>query len=664
MSLIRLVAMAVRPSTASGPLKLSPSSSLRPLPRPSSSPANRLASPETLEVRQTLRSNIRKENDSIIKQWSRLREAINIEDRTREKFDRETELNARVQPPAVRRLISTLKSSVHRTMRNKGGTPFSIIRSMFLYWDREKSGKTNERVLTDCLHSLGVKISKEDIRTVLEHYSHGVTHEGNPEINYIDLLRDVNRGEPTLTTFVDPSLEAKDESGRFAMKEDDFLHRPQAVTDFIEAVRLVATLKMRKEGGTIFSHVRKAFLMSDFDYTNALNAKEFKYAMRKVFGLNISEAASSEIVKYYDRRGLGECDYLLLLRDISSSSPHMLDFVEESPRTVAKTLEKNKSNPFLPKPFAPKPKKAFEALKIKLLSVLSERIVRRGGSVKSWLQEAFTSWDPTLSGKITDWRNLQGALKGLGLLIAKDEADCIIDCFTRDGKYEFYYSDFISSLASQDASFLNPEKLNPYTATSRTPHEIERCIHTFRKRLLRYTHLSHGAVRARDVLIGTFLRFDNSKSGRIDFDGFKAATEALKLHLSDELIRQIINWFDSNGSNSMEYLEFVKQVFGVEELLMNKPSSAKGAVQCQAQQETDATFSSLSGSAARISTNSERHLFSNGSRLRNEIRKANRCKMMIAEKIKLKNKLDSLNLQCKALRTIQDTRRQISSGPQ
>lgn len=647
--------MSTRPRTAAGlptkPSNVPATTTL--LTRPASSPMNRLASPETMAVRHSLRSHIRQDNDSIIKQWSRLREAIRIEDRTRDRFEKESELNARVQPPAVKRLISTLKSSVHRTMRDQGGTPFSIIRSMFLYWDREKSGKTNERVLTDCLRSLGVRISCEDIRTVLEHYSQGAAHSGGLEMNYVDLLRDVNRGEPTLTTFVDPSIEAKEESGRFALKEDEYKNRPQAVTDFIEAVHLAATLKMRKEGGTIFSHVRKAFLMADFDYTNALNEKEFTYAMRKGFGLNVPEDAARTIIKYYDRRGAGECDYPLLLKDITSSSPHMLDFVEESPRTVAKTLDRNKSNPFLPKPFVPKPKKAFEALMIKLLAALSARIVRRGGSVRSWLQEAFTSWDPMLTGRIRDWRSLQGALKAVGLLITQGEAECIIDCFARGGAAEFHYADLIDNVASQDASFLHPEKLEPYSATSRAPPDIERCIEVFRRKLLRYSNATHGAVNAKDVLYGTLLRFDGSHSGRIDFNELKAVALALKINLSDESLRQLVAWFDSNGSNTMEYHEFVKQIFGPDELILSHPIT-KNSSESQKRLAFNASISSLSGPSAMISSSSDNPV-PNDSKLRREIRRAKKCKQMIAEKIKLQNRIDSIDLQCKALKTLQET---------
>ena len=53
--------------------------------------------------------------------------------------------------------IGTLKKSVRVTMRDKGGTPFSIIRHMFLYWDADKSGEMSADELEGAMNSLGVR---------------------------------------------------------------------------------------------------------------------------------------------------------------------------------------------------------------------------------------------------------------------------------------------------------------------------------------------------------------------------------------------------------------------------------------------------------------------------------------------------------------------------
>ena len=59
------------------------------------------------------------------------------EDYYRDQFHRHLQAKqSKNLPEAVTKFISTIKHSVRTTMRNKGGTPFSIIRQMFLYWDR------------------------------------------------------------------------------------------------------------------------------------------------------------------------------------------------------------------------------------------------------------------------------------------------------------------------------------------------------------------------------------------------------------------------------------------------------------------------------------------------------------------------------------------------
>ena len=43
-------------------------------------------------------------------------------------------------------------------MRHKGGTPFSIVRDLFLYWDANKSGTMSSEELNRCLKSIGYNI--------------------------------------------------------------------------------------------------------------------------------------------------------------------------------------------------------------------------------------------------------------------------------------------------------------------------------------------------------------------------------------------------------------------------------------------------------------------------------------------------------------------------
>ncbi len=115
------------------------------------------------EVRAEIRSYIRNERDTILKKWLALKESIRSEDNRRSQFlDKKLKQDTKSLPMNILKFIGTLKKSVRHTMRYKGGTPYSIIRSLFLYWDADKSGRISADELVQCMQSLGVKVSSEE----------------------------------------------------------------------------------------------------------------------------------------------------------------------------------------------------------------------------------------------------------------------------------------------------------------------------------------------------------------------------------------------------------------------------------------------------------------------------------------------------------------------
>ena len=77
----------------------------------------------------------------------------------------------------------------------KGGTSHSVVRAMFLYWDRDKSGELGKEELKLCMQSLGVKIADPDIEEIIRYYD---SQKGKNEMAYNKLLADIQYDEPTL----------------------------------------------------------------------------------------------------------------------------------------------------------------------------------------------------------------------------------------------------------------------------------------------------------------------------------------------------------------------------------------------------------------------------------------------------------------------------------
>jgi hypothetical protein len=145
------------------------------------------------EIRVEIRNYITQERDTIIKKWLALQEAVKLEDWRREEFHkRRLEKDTKQVPLTIRKFIGSLKKSVRKTMRDKGGTAYSIIRQMFIYWDADKSGDISPKELQMITNSLGIRISPQDIQDVVTYYDNG---KGDNEMSYQELLRDIEDGK-------------------------------------------------------------------------------------------------------------------------------------------------------------------------------------------------------------------------------------------------------------------------------------------------------------------------------------------------------------------------------------------------------------------------------------------------------------------------------------
>ena len=156
--------------------------------------------------------------------WKALGEQLQSEDNSRTRFVRKRIVqDIEVLPVIIRKFIGSLRKAVKRLMRVKGGTPYSIIRSLFRYWDADKKGRLSRIDLERCMSSLGIKATDDDRSVIIEHYKSNV--EG--EMSYAGLLADLARGEPTLIEF--DAGEDKDQGLRFVEVADSYAKMPPTV---------------------------------------------------------------------------------------------------------------------------------------------------------------------------------------------------------------------------------------------------------------------------------------------------------------------------------------------------------------------------------------------------------------------------------------------------
>lgn len=224
-----------------------------------------------------IRHYIHNERDSITLKWRSLEESLESEDYRRAQFvRRRMKEDSMVMPLIIRKLIGSLRKSVRITMRVKGGTPYSIIHNLFIYWDSKKTGNLSSKDLMNALNSLGIRVTESERQEIVAHYDSG---HGTNEMSYVQLLDDLQRGEPSPIEFV---AKEDDVGLRFEELADDFTEMQPIVSHFLDAFRNYINIKMTKVGGTPAEHVRGVFEYFDTDLTNGLSPEQLLRAATQV----------------------------------------------------------------------------------------------------------------------------------------------------------------------------------------------------------------------------------------------------------------------------------------------------------------------------------------------------------------------------------------------
>ena len=98
--------------------------------------------------------------------------------------------------------------------------------------------------------------------------------------------------------------------------------------------------------------------------------------------------------------------------------------------------------------------------------------------------------------------------------------------------------------------------------SAREPVSVRVCIENFKKAADLFMRKSQGYLEPRDLLHGSFLRFDKKQNGRVDLDGVKAICAELGVRMDEREIKAFTTWFDTNGSDHLDYNELVRQLYG------------------------------------------------------------------------------------------------------
>lgn len=519
------------------------------------------------EIRNEIKNYIRNERDTILRKWMALEESMRAEDRQRENFIAwKTREDTFLLPLTIKKLIGNLTKAVRKKMRDHGGTPHSILRQMFMYWDADRSGMISSHELKLCLKSLGVNVKDEEIDEIMKYYAHGKCQD---EFEYNQILKDIQKDEPSIVADVGTRDDNADIEVRFEEVGDNRPPMPAKVKFFIEATQNYIANKLRMEGGTPPNLLLKIFQKADLRHTGVLNAPELVFAATGPMKLSMSLEDARLIINYYDVKKSGELHYEDLVHDVCSGVPSILAFPELSPRQIASTKQRVASNPFVPVPFKAAPSKLIERIRREVGISLNLKMANIGGSLRSWITETFHHWDPRNTGKITKFQDVVGIMKKLGVEIIPEEATALMNAYCVDGTGHMTYRHFMDDLLAGDPHFTTDatdfvKTSTGISATARAPEHISKYIERLKRAADKFSMKSKGVLRPRDILHGTFLRFDDALRGLIGVRGFVDAARELGVTVSEGDANAVVMWFDMHGTQELDYNELTTQLYGAD----------------------------------------------------------------------------------------------------
>ena len=135
---------------------------------------------------------------------------------------------------------------------------------------------------------------------------------------------------------------------------------------------------------------------------------------------------------------------------------------------------------------------------------ISKKVYATGGSKSGWLHEAFQFWDKRNIGIISQWDQVQGAVKRLGMNITQEEAECLVTAYDKYRTGDLHYNYLIKDIIGDDPHFLadatrvdmvqRSQTAPSSLFSSRAPVSVKSSIHNFRKAADIYMRKSQGTT--------------------------------------------------------------------------------------------------------------------------------------------------------------------------
>jgi Ca2+-binding EF-hand superfamily protein len=530
------------------------------------------------DIRKMNREVFRLEQTQPGKAWLLFREQRKRDARVAERDDMiRAGKHRRTPTPAVVAFLKRLRLVIYKRMKKHGGSEFSIIRNACLDWDVDSSGRISPDEFMGACSSIGVLITEADAKEVV--YTYDIHDTG--EMDYMLLVKDAAAGAPHFLQQPENYTQrligsARDERHRMGLPSPPPPPWP-IVQAFARKMKKVLADRVRDAGGTEEKLLTSLFKQWSPIGGDTAGPKELRGIARSL-GLRLSADHAEEIVSYFSKglpvparfpplsqRGSQEGDAVNDYASLIMKYKDLVSLVVKAGDGMGRRGSTDSDEgefSFTARKRNKPPSRTVEKFKVRLAERLEQIMTVKGGTPHSLIREAFLDWDADSSGML-DCKELQGALRTLGVPVTETEARTIVAQYDVAGVNEMDYSRLEAEIRAMSHGLLaHFEKDNSLSRCVRTPAKVSTALMALQTSA-EAAGIAAG-VSGPDMFMGTCMRFDENDGGLLDAAGLKRVAKEFGCHIDLRTLKQVVAWYESPSlSERVNYAAMKDEIFGL-----------------------------------------------------------------------------------------------------
>jgi len=289
----------------------------------------------------------------------------------------------------------------------------------------------------------------------------------------------------------------------------------------------------------------EAFAASESSHQGSVMWNDFVAGIQHM-GLPVADAEVQQLVNQFGDPGSGRVSYEEFLGAVFQAGAHLVR--EHGARSKAPPPQSAAPiGTSAASPQAQVPTISPQRLK-EIMTLMQQKVLQKHRS----LQQAFRSMDSDKSGYVTA-QEFAALFHTFGISLTFVELQAVVQMYDPNNDGKVSYLEFCQKCEVEGGGAIMPDDNRNAQPLGSSISEIQEYadLRGALKALQENLSRKHSTVRE------MFLKLDKDRSGAIAVDEFQTALESMPILIDDEVLYQVVRYFDRNGDGQVKYDEFL-----------------------------------------------------------------------------------------------------------